>query len=228
MRRVWFAAAFVMICTVSATAQSNRIYVSGQFAANSGSRGPVDVGTIPTLGGMVGLRVAEAWSIELEVDKGFGESPERIFDGLLMSQVTGPGPYSREELERRGVFGRSGHRSSVGRGYSAHVVWKTRQAGRANVALLGGVSSRLFDRRHALTITGVGPDVTYPADHPNLRSFNESRPLWGGGLTGGVMVPIRLTSALSVAPEFRMTLGLITDESTYKVAHTGIRLMWGF
>jgi hypothetical protein len=96
------------------------------------------------------------------------------------------------------------------------------------VALLGGLSWRVFDRRHALTITGVGPDVTYPPDHSNLRSVNESRPLWAGGLTGGVMVPIRLTSALTAAPEFRVTLGLITDESTYEVAHTGVRLMWGF
>ena len=94
-----------------------------------------------------------------------------------------------------------------------------------NVALLGGVSWRTFDQFHSMTVTWVGPGVTYQR-HPNLRSFAETRPLTGGGLTAGVLVPIRVAGALDIAPEFRLTLGLITDESTYKVAHTGVRVMW--
>ena len=217
-----------VLASVPAAAQSNRIYVSGNFAANTGSRGPVDVGTFPTVGGLVGVRVAGAWSVEFELDRGFGESPERIFEGLHSSQVSGPGPYSREELERTGIFGRSVWSDSVANGYSAHVVWKSREPGRVNVALLGGVSWRTFDQFHSMTVTSVGPGVTYPPGHPNLRSFAETRPLTGGGLTAGLLVPIRIAGALTVAPEFRLTLGLITDESTYKVAHTGVRVMWGF
>lgn len=228
MRITCLFAVLLALQAAPAAAQSSRGYVSGQFAANSGRRGPVDVGTFPTAGGLVGLRVSEAWSIEFEMDRGFGESGERVFEGLLLSQVTGPGPYSREELERRGVFGRSAHSESVATGYSAHVVWKTREPGRVNVALLGGLSWRTFDRFHSMRITSVGPDVTYPAGHPNVRSFAETRQTTGGGLTGGVLVPIRMARGLTLAPEFRMTLGLITDESTYKVAHTGLRLMWGF
>jgi hypothetical protein len=216
------------ITSVPAAAQSNRVYVSGLFAANSGGRGPVDVGTFPTAGGLVGLRLTGAWSVEFELDRGFGESSERIFEGLLSSQVSGPGPYSREDLERNGIFGRSVYSDAVATGYSAQVVWKSREPGRVNVGLLGGLSWRTFDRFHSMTITSVGPGVTYPAGHPNLRSFAETRPLTGGGLTGGVLVPIRVTSALTVAPEFRVTFGLITDESTYRVAHSGVRVMWGF
>jgi hypothetical protein len=97
-----------------------------------------------------------------------------------------------------------------------------------NVALLGGLSWRTFDRFQSMAITRVGPAVTYPQGHPALRSFTETRELTGGGVTAGVFVPIRATSAVTLAPEFRLTFGLITDESIYKVAHTGVRLMWGF
>lgn len=216
------------MAAVPAAAQSHRVYLSGVFAANSGGRGPVDVGTFPTAGGLVGLRLTDAWSVEFGLDLGFGESSQRIFEGLLSSQVSGPGPFSREELERNGIFGRSVWSESVATGYSAQVVWKSRAPGRVNVGLLGGLSWRTFDRFHSMTITSVGPGVTYPPAHPSLRSFAETQPLTGGGLTGGVLVPIRVTSALTVAPEFRVTFGLITDESTYRVAHTGVRVMWGF
>ena len=80
-------------------------------------------------------------------------------------------PYSREELERNGIFGRSVWSDSVATGYSAHVVWKSREPGRVNVALLGGVSWRTFDRFHSMTVTSVGPGVTYPPGHPNLSEF---------------------------------------------------------
>ena len=228
MRPTLLILAMIAMTCVPALAQSNRVYVSGVLAANSGGRGPVDIGTFPTSGGMVGLRIADAWSIEFEMDRGFGESSERIFEGLLLSQVSGPGPYSREELERTGIFGRSVHSESVATGYSAQVVWTSRPPGRVNVALLGGLSWRTFDRFHSMTITAVGPGVTYPSGHPSLQSSVETRALTGGGLTGGFLVPIRLTPGFSVAPELRLTLGLITDESTYKVLHTGIRVMWGF
>lgn len=228
MRRVILTVAIVAMLSVPALAQSRRVYGAGVFAGNAGGRGPVDVGTFPTAGGLIGLRLSPAWSLEFEIDRGFGESSDRVLEGLLLSQVSGPGPHSREELERAGVFGRSVHSDSVATGYSAHLVWKSREPGRVNVALLGGVSWRTFDRFHSTTITAVGPAVTYPEGHPNLRSFSETRPLTGGGVTAGFFVPIRVASTLTVAPEFRATMGLITDESTYKVVHTGVRMMWGF
>jgi hypothetical protein len=48
-----------------------------------------------------------------------------------------------------------------------------------------------------------------------------------GGLTGGLAVFVRVTRLLTVAPEFRVTTGLITDDP-YKVFRSGIRAMWSF
>lgn len=211
-----------------ASAQSTRVYVSGQFASNSGSRGPVMVGTFPTAGGLIGLRIFDAWSVEFEIDRGFGESDERVSDGLLLSQLDGPGPYSREELEYYGVFARSAWRATVGRGYSAQIVWKSREPGRVNVGLLGGLSWRRFERFHSTEITGLGPGVTYPPGHRAITSSVERWTTTGGGLTAGILVPIHVVRGLMVAPEVRLTAGVITDESNYKALHTGVRVMWGF
>ena len=41
------------------------------------------------------------------------------------------------------------------------------------------------------------------------------------------MVPVRLTDGVTFAPELRVTLGLITDESSYKQFYSGVRMMWG-
>ena len=78
--------------------------------------------------------------------------------------------------------------------------------------------SRRLGRRHLSRA-----DVSKPAHFAETRVRDRRR---NHGLA--YRVPIRMTSRLTVAPEFRVTLGLITDESTYKVAHTGVRVMWGF
>jgi hypothetical protein len=49
----------------------------------------------------------------------------------------------------------------------------------------------------------------------------------GAGLTGGVMVLIRLTRTITLAPELRYTHGMITDDP-YRVFRSGVRMMWGF
>ena len=200
----------------------------GFLLATAGARGPVHVGTFPTAGGLIGLRLSGAWSIEFEIDRGFGESSERVFEGLLHSQVSGPGPYSREELERNGTFGRSVWSESVATGYSAQVVWKSREPGRVNVALLGGVSWRTFDTFHSMTVTSVGPGVTYAPGHPNTIGFADDASTDGRWPDRRRSRPDPDRRGPTVAPEFRLTCGLITDESTYRVAHTGVRVMWGF
>ena len=50
----------------------------------------------------------------------------------------------------------------------------------------------------------------------------------GGGLTGGLMIPVKLSGAVSIAPDVRFTFGLIGDESTYKVFRGGVRVLWRF
>jgi hypothetical protein len=107
-------------------------------------------------------------------------------------------------------------------------VWRSREPGRLNAALYGGVSQRRFHARTIRTITHIPDDPVVPADDPNVHDADETRRITGGGLTGGAMVLIRLADTITLAPEFRLTLGLITDESTYKNAHFALRLMWGF
>lgn len=206
-----------------ASAQST-FYGGGSVAADAGGRGPVDVGTFAAAGGLVGWRFTRHWSVEFHLDRGFGEGDPRTFEGLLYAQQGSPGTV----LERGGVFGRSTWQDRPKAGWAALAVYATRHPGRVDLALYGGVSERRFETHHVTTITSVGPDVTWPQDHPNLQDRDEQWTVKGGGLTGGVMVPVRLAERISVAPEFRVTLGIITDESTYKQFYSGVRVMWGF
>jgi hypothetical protein len=204
-------------------AAQSRFYTGGSLAADSGGRGPVDVGTIPAAGVLLGWRFTDHWSAEFHVDRGFGEGEPRIFEGVLFAQA---GP-AREDLERTGVFGRSVWQDRPGIGWAALAVYTARQPGRVDVSVYAGVSERQFESTHTTTITGVGPDATYPPGHPSLQDRQESRTRRAGGITGGLMVPIRLAGGISVAPEVRVTLGLIGDDS-YKQFYTGARFMWGF
>lgn len=219
MLRIALFAAVFGVAAAPVAAQS-RFYAGGTLAADSGGRGPVDVGTIPAAGALLGWRFANHWSVEFHLDRGFGEGDPRVFEGFLFSQ----GP----DFERTGVSGRSVWQDRPGLGWAALAVYTARQPGRVDVSVYAGVSERQFETSHITTITGVGPDVTWPPTHPNLQDREETLTRRGGGISGGVMVPIRLAGALSVAPELRVTLGLITDESTYKQFYTGARVMWGF
>ncbi|MBA2301172.1 MAG: hypothetical protein H0W08_00910 [Acidobacteria bacterium] len=71
-------------------------------------------------------------------------------------------------------------------------------------------------------------DPRIPLNDPTVRDDDSTRTITGGGLTGGVMVLARITDTLTVAPDLRLTLGLITDESPYKILSGGVRLMWAF
>jgi hypothetical protein len=228
MYQLTLVAVLAVAGVVPAAAQSGRFYAAGVAGLNGGSRGAVDVGAVSTMGGLVGLRVTEAWSLEFEMDQGWGTSSDRVFEGLLSAQLSGPGQPTPEELEHYGIFGRSVWSDSTGRGYAAHVVWKTREPGRLNAAVFGGVSWRNFDSRHAVTITRVGPGVTYPPGHQATTSSVSHRPRTGGGLTAGVMVPIRVVGQFAVAPEVRFHSGIFPNGGRYNVFQLGTRLMWGF
>lgn len=71
------------------------------------------------------------------------------------------------------------------------------------------------------------PEANLSPDRQDLRPSDSTRHMAGGGLTGGLLVFVRLTPALTVAPELRCTTGIITDDP-YRVFRTGVRLMWSF
>ena len=213
------------LCTTPAAAQSGRFYVGGVTGIDSGSRGPISGGALPTLGGTLGLRLSEGWSVEVELERGVRKRV-RSDEGLWLSRV-GAGA-TREEIERHAVHARFDRIEEAGLGWSLAAAWKSRAPGRVNAGLFGGITSRRFSSRTIRTITAVGPDVDPSPSNPDVLPNDDTRTIAGGGLTGGAMLLLRLTPALTMAPEFRWTLGLITDESTYKVARLGVRVMWGF
>jgi hypothetical protein len=51
--------------------------------------------------------------------------------------------------------------------------------------------------------------------------------LTGAGPTGGIVIFINAAPMLTIAPEFRYTHGLITDDP-YRVFRTGVRAIWIF
>ena len=210
----------------SASAQS-RVYLGGTAGANVASRGPVDVGDVVwTMGGVAGVRLGRAWSIEIEADRGFA-SKERIArdQGWLRFAPPGASPDEQERLTVRATFRRTDRARD---GYSVHAVWTSREPGPLNVAVYGGLSWRHLEQRVIRTVTYVPDDPAVPAGDPNLGDSDERRTITAGGYTAGVMVPIRVRDGLTIGPDFRLSLGLVTDESAYKSFTAAVRVMWGF
>ena len=78
------------------------------------------------------------------------------------------------------------------------------------------------------TVTSIGPGVDPSPTNPDLQTVDETRSIPGGGATGGLRVLVRLTPDLTVGPEFRYTLGVITDDRSYSVVRVSGRITWGF
>ena len=123
-----------MLAPVAASAQA--IYGGGLVAADAGTRG-FDLGTIPAVGGFVGLRFHDALSIELHLDRAFGESAER---------------------ERVELFGHSMVKDRAGAGRAVLFVWKVRHPARVGAALTVGLSTRLFSTDR-VSITNTDPNL---------------------------------------------------------------------
>lgn len=220
---VTFAVAACWVAPAAAQTRP-RFYVGGSTAADLGWRGPVSGGAVPSAGVLFGVRVTEAWSVELEADRAFREKG-RTDDAMWISFA--PANSTREEIERVGIRARWVRTETAGRGGSAHVMWRSRAPGRLNAALFGGVSVRQYHSRTQRTILSVPAEAGISQDNPLLVASDSTRALVGGGLTGGLLVLVRLTSRLTVAPELRYTFGIITNDP-YQVVRPGVRMMWRF
>jgi hypothetical protein len=223
------AAVFLLTLTQIAglSAQTNRrLYIGGTLGVEGGSRSDIHVDAVRTLGGVLGVKFGRGWSAEFEVDRGSGHSEDRVFNGFLFSLQ----PFTTEEEQRRvGVFGRSVHNELAGGGYSAQVVWKTREEGRVNAAFFTGISWRRFLQHHERWITQIGPDAGIPPDHPELRTIDTLRTVTGGGYSAGVLIPVQVARELHIAPEAKFTFGGVSgNDGFYTVFRTGVRLLWGF
>ncbi len=205
------------LASTPALAQS-RLYSGGSVAADGLDRmGHMQIGSVPAVGGFVGWRFADSWSAELHVDRGFGKSSPWRFDELLYTGLT----------LRSEIYGRTILVESAGAGFSALAVWKSAPSGRVRAAVTMGLSMRRFERHRTTTVTLVGPDVTLPPEHPLRHGRNETSQITSRGLSGGLFVPIALTRGWTVAPEVRLTNGLV-DRSIFRQLYAGGRVLWGF
>jgi hypothetical protein len=201
-----------------------RFYFGASTAADAGSRGPIPGGAVPSAGGLVGIRITDAWSVEVELDRGF-RTTERTAEAIWISYA--PANSTRQEIERLGIRARFDRTQRAGAGFAVNVLWRSREAGRVNVGLFGGITARAFDSRVVRTTLFVPPEASLPPEHPDLQSSDETRNMTGGGYGGGLLILIAVTPTLTVAPELRYTHGLITDDP-YRVFRAGVRVMWGF
>lgn len=208
-------------------AQTNRLFYLGATAGvEVGSRADIHVGAVRTFGGVLGVPLGRRWSLEIEVDRGHGVSDERVFEGFLFSRQPAA---TAEERRRVGVFGRSSYMELAGGGYSAQLVWRTREPGRVNAAVFTGVSWRRFLQHHERVVTEVGPDAGIAPDDPDLRAVDTLERFTGGGYSAGVLIPIRLAGEFHIAPEAKFTFGGISGaDGFYRVFRTGVRVLWGY
>ena len=216
----------VTLGAVPADAQSSRFYLGGTVGAGGVvGRGGLQVGVVTTAGALVGVRLGGGWSVEGEVDRGSGEQTRHHPESLWISYA-GAGA-DRAEIERLGIRARFVRTDRAAAGYAARVVWRTREPGRLNAAAYAGLSARTFTRRTLRIITFVPDDPAVPGASPEARDADDRYDVEGGGLTGGLLFPVRLTHGLSLAPEFRVTIGVVDDGSSYRAIGAGLRVMWG-
>ncbi len=223
-RSILFLFFLPLIGIPTAQAQS-RFYTAVTTAADTGERGNIPGGAVPSVGGMLGVRLTDAWSIEVEVERSFRSTRAGSGESIIVSFPPTTNPTS-QEIQLYGIRARDDRTQTAGAGWSALAAWRTREPGRINFGLLGGVSSRIYTSRLVRTTTFVSPLLDLPPTY-RLPDENSGRRMVAGGLTGGLAILVRVTPQLTIAPELRLTTGLITDDR-YLVFRSGVRAMWSF
>jgi hypothetical protein len=195
-----------LVLVAHPVAAQSRFYVGGLGTADSADRGSMDLRTVPAIGGLVGWRFNDSWSIEFQLDHGFAEGD----------------PHGRI-----GHFGSDTLKDYAGEGFAVLAIWKSRPLGRVAVAASMGLSQRRF--RTTQTI-GIDRPVNLAPDDPLLQ--NRTGTTQAAGPTGGLLLPIALGGGWSVAPELRVGLHFTSDgiygDGLYAPVYSGVRVMWGF
>jgi hypothetical protein len=227
MRRIAIATGITIVVSAASAAgqtDASRFYVGASTAVDAGSRGLIPGGAVPSAGGIVGVRITDAWSLEVELERGL-RTTGRTSEAVWLSFA--PMNASSAEIERLGIRARFDRTQTAGAGFTAQVVWRSREPGRVNVGLFAGVAARAYDSRVVRTTLYVPPEANLRPDSPHLQGADERRRMTGGGPSGGLLVFIRMTPRLTIVPELRYTHGLITDDP-YRVFRTGVRVLWSF
>jgi hypothetical protein len=205
MIRLLATAATLVLLAQPAAAQP-RFYIGATVAAESADRGSMNLRTVPTAGGVAGLRFNDHWSIEFHLDRGFAEGD----------------PHGRI-----GFFGTDILKDYARQGFAVFANWKSRPLGRVALAASMGLSERRF--RTTRTI-GIDRPVNLPPDDPLLQ--NETGITQAAGPTGGLLLPIALGGGWSIAPELRVGMNFTSEgiygDGLYAAVYSGVRVMWGF
>jgi hypothetical protein len=215
----------LMLGGFSAAEAQPRLYVAATTAVDGGERGNIPGGAVPSIGGVIGMSLTDAWSVEVEIERGFMTTHNGTGEAVLFSFPPSRSP-SREEIELYGIRTRDERTQSAGGGWAAHAVWRSHDPGRVNGGLMAGVAARAYEAELVRTTTFVSPLIDLP---PNFQLPDEhsTRRMVGWGLSGGVVIPVRITTHLALEPELRVAVGLITNDR-YVVVRAGLRTTWRF
>lgn len=227
MTRLALAALAVLlpIAAVPPAAAQPRFYVSATTAVDAGERGNIPGGTVPSVGAVIGLALSDAWGVEVEIERGFMTTHTGSGESVLISFPPSRNP-TREEIELYGIRTRDERTQTAGPGWAAHARWRSRDPGRVNVSLLAGLASRVYETELVRTTTFVSPLLDLSPTY-QLPDEHSRRRMVGWGLSGGLTIPVRITSQLALEPEIRVAAGFITNDR-YRVLRAGLRTTWKF
>lgn len=224
MRTLVTATLFCFLGVNLASAQhSPRFYAGGALSASRVTADEVK-GSTPTGGVIVGVRLTPSFSLEADVSRAF-QKIERSYEGPSTS-FAAPGS-SYDEIVRQAVHRRWDIEWTPTLNLAALAVWRSTSPSRVGAAVYGGVTLARYRDATRTVVTALPAAVPVPPDSPSLQPTEEIGTRNRGGLTGGLMVPIRIAGALSVAPELRVVYGSIGDEK-HNLVRGGVRVLWGF
>ena len=225
MTRLALFVCVAMLAAASPGVAQPRLYVGATTAVDAGERGNIPGKTVPSVGVVIGLALTDAWGVELEIERGFLTTYVGSGESVLISFPPSRNP-TRQEIELYGIRTRDERTQTAGPGWAAHARWHSQDAGRVNVSLLAGLSSRVYETELVRTTTFVSPLLDLSPSY-RLPDEHSIRRMVGWGLSGGLAIPVRITSQLALEPEVRVAAGFITNDR-YRVLRAGLRTTWSF
>ena len=224
MRTLVTAALFSVLGLNVASAQEfQRFYAGGALSAARVTADEVN-GAAPTGGLIIGVRFTPSFSLEADVSRAF-QTIERSYEGPSTSFA--PPGSSYDEIVRQAVHRRWDIEWTPTMNLAALAVWRSTARSRLGAAVYGGVTLARYREETRTVVTALPDVVPVPPDNPSLQPTEEIGTRNRGGLTGGLMVPIRIAGSLSVAPELRLVYGSMGDEK-HNLVRGGVRVLWGF
>jgi hypothetical protein len=215
-------AGFLGVNVVSAQ-DSSRFYAGGTLSASRVTADEVK-GSTPTGGFIVGVRLTPSFSVEADVSRAFHKI-QRSYEGT--SESFAPPGSSYDEIVRQAVHRRWDIEWKPTLNFAALAVWRSTSTSRVGAAVYGGVTLARYREETRTVVTALPAVLPVPPDSPSLLPTEQIGTRNRGGLTGGLMIPIRIAGSLSVAPELRVVYGSIGDEK-HNLLRGGVRVLWGF